>query len=134
MDEKKKILIIDDEPEIIQTVKMILEAENYSVLATSDGMEGLRLADTLKPDLVILDLRLPKMPGIGVLGALRERKASPKIPVIILAGSRDSEVFLKDFDVQEFLLKPVDKDRLLRNVHRILNPPAKADAFSQRAA
>jgi two-component system KDP operon response regulator KdpE len=80
-----KVLIIDDEPQIRRLLKLTLEHDNYSVTDAEDGRRGLNLAANLRPDLIILDLGLPDIPGLGVLKRLREWT---KVPVRESGGAR----------------------------------------------
>ena len=82
---KKKILIIEDEPDMRQILKSMLETY-YEVLTAKDGEEGLKLAIKKKPDLVLLDIILPKMGGFEVLSKMQYDPATREIPVIILSN------------------------------------------------
>ncbi len=82
----KTILLIEDESALQKTFSEILKQEGYETIAALDGEIGLRLAKLKKPDLVLLDLVLPKMHGFEVLKALKEDKETPNIPVIVLTN------------------------------------------------
>ncbi len=82
----KKILFIEDESALQSTLKEILETEKYELISALDGKEGLELAEKEKPDLIILDLVLPKMDGFEVLEHLKESGLSKETPVIVLTN------------------------------------------------
>lgn len=112
---KKKILIIDDEPHIIEGLKINLKFNNYEVETASDGIEGLKKYDDWKPDLIVLDLMMPHMDGFTFLKEIR--KKSEKIPLLVLTakyGIKDKvrcftngadDYLAKPFEIQEFLLR-----------------------------
>ena len=87
----KKILFIEDEPALQKTFGDILSVEGFQVISAIDGEIGLRLAESEKPDLIILDLILPKLPGLEVLKGLKENRETQHIPVIILTNLGDLE-------------------------------------------
>ena len=87
----KKVLVIEDELNLCKSIEEILSGEGYTVLTASDGEEGLRLAVSETPDLVLLDLILPKKDGFSVLKELRENEATSKIPVIVLSNLGEME-------------------------------------------
>ena len=86
-EEKKiKILLVDDEPDIVSMVKMRLEANNYEVLVANDGSTAYNLARSDSPDLIILDLMLPQMDGYKVCGLLKKDSRYSKIPIILFTA------------------------------------------------
>ena len=87
----KKILVIEDELNLRKSIEEILSGEGYTVFTASDGEEGLQLAVSETPDLVLLDLILPKKDGFSVLKELRENEATAKIPVIVLSNLGEME-------------------------------------------
>lgn len=87
----KKILFIEDEATLQKTLGDILKKENYEVISALDGEIGLRLAKTKKPDLILLDIILPKIEGFDVLKDLKEDPETKKIPVIILTNLEKME-------------------------------------------
>jgi len=90
----KKILFIEDESALQKTFGEILRQEGYEMISALDGETGLRLAKSEKPDLILLDLILPKMPGFDVLKKLKEDNETKDIPVIVLTNLED----IKDVD------------------------------------
>jgi two-component system KDP operon response regulator KdpE len=114
-----KVLIIDDEPQIRRLLKLTLEHDNYSVTDAEDGRRGLNLAANLRPDLIILDLGLPDIPGLGVLKRLREWT---KVPVLILSvrTSQFEKVAALDAGADDFLTKPFDSAELLARLRVLI--------------
>jgi two-component system alkaline phosphatase synthesis response regulator PhoP len=82
----KRILVIDDEPELVKAIQIRLEQAGYETLIADDGLEGLDKARKEKPDLILLDLMLPKMDGYKVCALLKRDKKYSKIPVIMLTA------------------------------------------------
>ena len=85
----KKILIVDDDPNIVQMLKRALEYRGYLVLIAMDGEEALRKTEQEVPDLILLDLRLPRLPGEEVCKKIRSNDNIKNIPIIILTGKND---------------------------------------------
>lgn len=98
MSEKKKILFVEDEPDLQRTMGVVLDKAGFLVLKALDGELGLKLAQKEKPDVILLDLILPKMDGFRVLAALKADASTKHIPVIVLTnleGSVDVEKALR---------------------------------------
>ena len=87
----KKILFIEDESALQKTFRDVLEKEGYQMISALDGESGLRLAKSQKPDLILLDLILPRKDGFEVLKELKEDEATKEIPVIVLTNLEDIE-------------------------------------------
>lgn len=95
MGDRKRILIVEDDRFLRRACQASLEQRGYSVLTAQDGEEGLRMAQTERPDLILLDLLMPKLPGIDVLQALKVADGTRAIPVVVLSNSsRDHDVDL----------------------------------------
>ncbi len=116
--EKKKILIIDDEQDLVDFVKLRLEANNYLVVAASDGKEGLSVCARENPDLVLLDILIPKIDGFKVCQALKKAPSTAGIPIIMLtAKDRTEDVKLaKEAGVDGYIIKPFDSATLLLSI------------------
>jgi len=117
------ILVVDDEPQILRAIRTILTEKQFRVTTASQGEEGLTLAATSKPDLIILDLGLPDMDGVEVCARLREWT---QIPIIILSV-RDSEqekVAALDMGADDYLTKPFGIEELLARVRVALRHSA----------
>lgn len=121
-DEKKtRVLLVDDDPEISESMRLTLEATGYEVLAARDGNAGLVLAERENPDLIILDMMMPKRSGFLVLEALRQSKTFPARIIMITAndGNRHRE-YAKQLGVDAYIRKPFPMDVLLSTMERVL--------------
>ena len=121
--DKKRILIVDDEEDILNVLKFRLEANNYEVLMASDGQEGLNKARAEKPDLMILDLMLPKLDGYKVCRMLKFDEAYKTIPIIIFtarAQKKDEELGM-EMGANAYLSKPFEPEILLGKITELLN-------------
>ena len=119
------ILVIDDEPQILRAMRTILTEKQFKVTTASRGEEGLTLAATQEPDLIILDLGLPDMDGVEVCTRLREWTQTP----IIILSVRDSErdkVAALDRGADDYLTKPFGIEELLARVRVALRHSARA--------
>jgi uncharacterized protein (TIGR02266 family) len=117
-----RILVADDEPLVLEMIKDTLEALPASVLKAQDGEEALRLAKTERPDLILLDVMMPKLDGFGVAEALKRDPTTATIPLIFvsaLGASRDKVRGL-DLGAEDYLTKPINADELRRRVRKIL--------------
>lgn len=120
--DRKKILVVDDEIEHADMVEMRLVANNYEVLRAVDGLEGVERAVQEKPDLILLDLMMPRMDGYTALQRLKSEPTTRKIPVIILSakGETDSIFMAQDLRATDYLIKPFEDIELLEMVAKYL--------------
>ncbi|MDO9543031.1 MAG: response regulator [Kiritimatiellia bacterium] len=115
---KKKILLIEDEPSQVMMIKFRLEANNFDFLAACDGEEGLKKARAEKPDLILLDLIMPKINGYEVCRRLRQNPETKNIPVIILTASVGNDVNEKSLacGANDCLIKPFESAELVAKI------------------
>lgn len=120
--DKKRLLLVDDEKDLVETVKFRLEANNYEVLTAYDGSEGLDKAKKEKPDLIILDLMLPKMDGYKVCGLLKADVRYNKIPVIMFtARAQETDMAMgKEVGADTYITKPFEPQVLLAKIKALL--------------
>jgi DNA-binding response OmpR family regulator len=118
MDPSKTILVIDDEPDILNGYQAILEREGYRVITAPDGQSGLTRALREHYDLVIVDLMMPRISGFIILERVKE--ALPGRPVIMLTASRAAEqrAYAEFLGVDAYLIKPVAPQELVQTVER----------------
>lgn len=116
-----KVLLVDDDVEIVETVSYALESAGYEVLVARDGNQGLALAERENPQLMILDMMMPKRSGFLVLEKLRRELELP-LPVIMITGNEGSrhQAYAELLGVSEYIRKPFPMDRLLDAVARLL--------------
>ena len=119
--EAKRILLVDDDAEIIDALHHALQAQGYTVLTARDGNQGLAMAEREDPDLVILDMMIPKRSGFLVLEKLRRSRPVPLRVIMITAneGSRH-KAYAEMLGVDDYIRKPFAMDRLLESVERLL--------------
>jgi DNA-binding response OmpR family regulator len=117
----KRILIVDDEVQLVEMVKMRLEAAGYETISAYDGQDGFDKAKKDKPDLIILDLMLPKMDGYKVCGLLKNDARYSKIPIIMFtARVQEEDVIMgKDLGAEEYVTKPFDAKILLLKIKEL---------------
>lgn len=118
----KRILLVDDDPEIIDSMRAVLESRGYQILVARDGNQGLAMAEGDGPDLVVLDMMMPKRSGFLVLEKLRRSSPNPVRVIMITAneGSRH-KAYAEMLGVDDYIRKPFAMDRLLDSVDRLLS-------------
>lgn len=124
METRQKILVIDDEPDVVSYLSAFLEDEGFQVLTASNGPDGLSLAREERPDLITLDITMPGMSGIEVLTTLRRDEHLTDLPVVIITGvpSFDKLTDYRDVRPPEgFMQKPIDLAQLLSTIEDILD-------------
>lgn len=116
-----RILIMDDDAEIIESLQAILESRGYRVVTARDGSTGLELAEADPPDLLILDMMMPKKSGFLVLEKLRTRPEG-LIPTIMMTGNEGSRhrAYAEMLGVKDYLRKPFPLDKLLKSIREAL--------------
>lgn len=118
---KKKILVVDDENDVVEFLTELLEDQGYRVSSASDGIEAMELIKKSKPDLILLDLQMPEETGTGLYRKLHHKKEYKDIPVIVVSGLAGSYVAVsRSVPVIE---KPPDEEEVLREVAKILGAP-----------
>ena len=107
--EKVRVLLVEDEPQLRRLLREMLERDGFSVGEAEDGVKALDEVDRWAPDIVVLDLDLPRLDGYGVLTHLRARRATEQLPVLVLTakGDEDSEVRVFEFGANDYLSKPL---------------------------
>jgi two-component system alkaline phosphatase synthesis response regulator PhoP len=122
MEKKGRILVVDDERLIVAMIKDLLEINQYEVLTALDGEEGLNRARSAQPDLIILDIMLPKLDGLKVCRLLKFDLKYRHIPILMLsarAGEADREVSLQS-GANAYMVKPFSPKSLLANISELL--------------
>ena len=129
MKKKKKILICDDEVDFTVLLKLHLEKQGYQVDVAHDGEEGLRAIDEAAPDLLLLDINMPKVSGIEVYQSLTTGFGRTRIPVIIFTTREELGDLFRDIDADAFLPKPFEVNALLNQINRIFNRETEPEVF-----
>ncbi|MCE2942959.1 MAG: response regulator, partial [Gemmatimonadetes bacterium] len=117
-----RVLLVEDEEALRRVVKDLLEREGFVVSEAADGVGALDEIDRSAPDIVVLDLNLPRLDGYGVLSHLRARQATANLPVLVLTakGDEDSEVRVFEFGANDYLTKPFRPRALSARLHALL--------------
>lgn len=125
----RKILVVDDDPDILDALTMILESQGYQVVTARDGIEALANLKAENPDLLILDLLMPKMDGFAVCKELQDPRWSKykDIPILILTSVREEASRRRyeletglELDVDDYVEKPVSPDTLIERVGKLI--------------
>jgi DNA-binding response OmpR family regulator len=118
----KRILLVDDDNEIVESMRTVLETRGYEILVAKDGNQGLVMAESESPDLIVLDMMMPKRSGFLVLEKLRRSRPDPVRVIMITAneGSRH-KAYAEMLGVDDYIRKPFAMDRLLDSVDRLLS-------------
>ena len=121
MTEKKKILVIDDEKDLVDLVQYQLEAKGYEVQTANNGLEGFEKLKTFTPNLIILDINMPEVGGIEFYSKISTAQGKSKYPVLILTARADLENTFIDIEVDGFMAKPFEIDNLVAEVGRMVS-------------
>lgn len=118
----KKILIVEDEPNVRNFVKVYLEFEGYEVVEAKNGREGLERVKADQPDLVVTDIMMPEMDGVTFYKTLRQDEKTKSLPVIVLTVKDEFEDIKYAYliGVDEYITKPFDPQQLVRKIKEIL--------------
>jgi CheY-like chemotaxis protein len=124
MSASHKILVIDDERDIVQGLTLRLRAAGYDVLTATDGARGVGMALTAAPDAILLDIRMPGMDGLAVLSALQQHTATRHIPVIVVSANvvENVRASARAAGARWFVGKPYQGDKLLSMVAEAVSP------------
>jgi DNA-binding response OmpR family regulator len=120
---KKRILVVDDEMDLIKAVEIRLAHAGYEVIMAHDGQEGLEKAKKEMPDLIVLDVMLPKMEGHKVCGLLKADTRYNRIPIILFsAKSQESDIALgREAGADAYIVKPFDSKKLLATIDGLIH-------------
>lgn len=121
--EKKKILVVDDEVDLVKTIQFALELEGYKVLVSYNGEDALNQARKENPDLILLDIMLPKLDGYKVCRLLKFDEQYKHIPILMMTAKTQEKDKLmgKETGANEYITKPFDMEELMEKVKTYLN-------------
>ena len=122
---RKKILLVDDSPTAILWQRLILEDDAYEILVANDGEEGVRVAKAERPDLILLDVVMPRMGGFEALRALRAEEELRGLPILMVTTRSEMPNVMEGYEngCNEYITKPVDRAELLTKVRSYLHQP-----------
>lgn len=119
----KKILVVDDEREILELIHLVLEQAGYQAVSCDSGRQAWDVVQREKPDLIILDVMLPGIDGYSLQTRLSQEESTQNIPIIVLTALEPSKTLFKKFSqVKAFIPKPFKKEELLANIRSALQP------------
>ena len=118
----KHILVVDDDPEITESIRCALKTAGFKVSIARDGNQGVAIAETKEPHLVILDMMMPRRSGFLVLERLRQNDLEP-VPVLMITGNEGNrhQQYAEMLGVNDYIHKPFTMDRLLDSVNNLLD-------------
>lgn len=123
---KKKILIVDDEQDIREIIKISLLQDGFQILEASNGEDAIELAKNEKPDLITLDIIMPNIDGFQVAKAIKENPDTADIPIIILSVlSQDKQKFMQG--IADYISKPFKPDELVKKIKKVIESAGQAD-------
>jgi DNA-binding response OmpR family regulator len=124
---EKYILVVDDDPDLVETVGMMLESKGYEVGKAYDGVEGEESIGTRKPDVLVLDVMMPRKNGYTLCAELKKRSETRDIPIILLTAVGDmvqqttySHADGMSMEAEDYIPKPVDTATLIKAIERLL--------------
>ena len=123
MSDKPKILIIDDEADLLETMRYRLESAGFDVITAQDGSSGIDKAKEAKPDLIILDIMMPGIDGFETLKKLKEASSTKKIPTVISSCGKEEESWAKKslgLGASGYIVKPFEAESLLFTVKKLI--------------
>ncbi len=117
----KLILVIDDEPDILEMVGFALRAEGFEVVSASDGLEGLEKLKTIKPDCIVLDMNMPRMNGLEFYEAIKNNDGKSPYPIVSFTARALIDDVYQGLDIEAFITKPFSMDVLVKTINLAIN-------------
>jgi DNA-binding response OmpR family regulator len=115
----KKILVVDDDQDILMAVRLTLESEGFTAETTTKGEEAFSMVKSFKPDLILLDLLLSGNDGSHICRKLKEDKTTQKIPVVMMSAHPTAKQSAKECDAEGFVAKPFSIENLISEINRL---------------
>jgi len=117
---KKRVLVVDDEDDFLNLMHFFLTLEGYEVETVTDGIQAIQAVGRDKPDLILLDVIMPKMDGLSALKHLREKDDTRDIPVIMLSILEEGKDESRHLNIADYLVKPFSTDTLIQKIRTTL--------------
>ncbi len=126
------VLVVDDEPDLVELLQYALETAGFAVLTASDGIAALQIAEAERPDVIVLDIMMPRMDGLELTLQIRERAALRLTPILMLTArtGEQAEIGGLDAGADDYLAKPVSPKRLVSRVRALLRRGTREEAAS----
>jgi DNA-binding response OmpR family regulator len=125
---RKKILVVEDDPDQLEVVRFTLKNAGFAVGTATNGIDALKKAQTVSPDLIVMDVMMPELDGFAVCETLRGNPATASIPILMLTGlcSHISRLVAYESGATDYVIKPFDADQLVSKVEKLLDQSAAA--------
>ena len=132
---QKKILVVEDDPDQLEVILFTLKNAGFAVGTATNGIDALKKAKTVSPDLVILDVMMPELDGFAVCETLRGNPATASIPVLMLTGlcSHISRLVAYESGATDYVIKPFDAEQLVSKVEKLLCQPSGASKATRKS-
>ena len=130
--QQRTILIVDDDHEILESMRTILENKGFRILVARDGNAGLMIAERENPDLLVLDMMMPKKSGFLVLEKLKSRPGG-LIPTIMITGNEGSRhrAYAEMLGVRDYIRKPFAMEKLVRSIERVIGVKPRGEGYGE---
>ena len=134
MPDRKTILVVDDEQDLLDLIEYNLKKEDFDVLKAEDGLEGIEVAREHRPDLVLLDIMMPKMDGLEVVERMRNDKKLKRIPIIFLTARGDEKTEVEGLDKggDDYITKPISTTKLISRIKAVLRRSEETEEMADQ--
>jgi len=118
----KKILLVEDSETILEMERMILQQDRYEVVTARDGQEGVTKALALKPDLILMDVIMPRLDGFAAVRRLREHSDTNRVPIVMVTSKAEAESLETGYEsgCSDYIIKPIDRMELVAKIKNLL--------------
>ena len=125
---RKKILVVEDDPDQLEVIRFTLKNAGFAIGTATNGIDALKKAQTVSPDLIMLDVMMPELDGFAVCKTLRGNPATASIPILMLTGlcSHISRLVAYESGATDYVLKPFDSEQLVSKMEKLLYQPSGA--------
>jgi two-component system alkaline phosphatase synthesis response regulator PhoP len=132
--DKQTILVVDDEEDLLDLIEYNLKQEGFDVLKAEDGVEGIEMARKHSPDLILLDIMMPKMDGLEVVEHMRDDKKLKRIPIIFLTARGDEKTEVEGLDKggDDYITKPISTTKLISRIKAVLRRFKETEEFTDK--
>ena len=132
---RKKILVVEDDPDQLEVIRFTLKNAGFAVGTAINGIDALKKAQTVSPDLIVMDVMMPELDGFAVCETLRENPATASIPVLMLTGlcSHISQLVAFDAGATDYLIKPYVPEELVSKVEKLLCRAERLQAYQKKS-
>jgi DNA-binding response OmpR family regulator len=128
---RRKVLVVEDDPDQLEVTRLSLKAAGFAIGTATNGIDALKKAQTVSPDLILLDVMMPGLNGFAVCETLRENPATASIPILMLTGlcSHISQLVAFESGATDYLIKPFVPEELISKVEKLLSRTQRLQAY-----